>query len=241
MPSRVTTCRSTLVTTGTGPVLPPDSLVGRVRRPRLPGGGRARERLCRGRRVPPAVGPRELLAHDHGSVARRHAGDRERARRGRAVALRAVWCRTAVRDARGARPRASTSWRSDRRRHAASPQGGRDYVLAHYSPDDVLDRVEATLHEWTRREPRPHGHAVRALPRRHRRVRRAAGEGVAPRRRRRRGALAGALRRTPVARPAQSSRSDRRSRGESAGSTGSSSSTTPTSSSASASRREITR
>ena len=28
-------------------------------------------------------------------------------------------------------------------------QDGRAYVLAHYHPSDVLDRVEATLRDWT--------------------------------------------------------------------------------------------
>ncbi len=38
--------------------------------------------------------------------------------------------------------------RPDQARRLA--EGGRAYVLAHYEPSDVLDRMEATLVDWTR-------------------------------------------------------------------------------------------
>ena len=100
---------------------------------------------------------------------------------------------------------ASTSSRSGRTRRAASPQDGRAYVLAHYHPTDVLDRVEATLRDWTHTMSRilmvtpyaPYRDGIAAYAVQQVKALRARGP-------RRRGALARAVSRAPVARPAQS-------------------------------------
>ena len=66
-----------LVTMGHGEVDPPPVDRRPRHRPRLPPRRGARRRVRRRRRVHPAVGERELLAHDHGGVAGRHARDRD--------------------------------------------------------------------------------------------------------------------------------------------------------------------
>src|SRR5581483_5722070 len=59
-------------------------------RPRVLRDARPQRRVRRGGRVPPAVALRELLAHDHGGLARGHARHRERRERGRPLALRPI-------------------------------------------------------------------------------------------------------------------------------------------------------
>ena len=137
----------TLVTFGAGDVNPPAAIADRVIDLGLPARRRARQRLRRRRRLRPAPALRGLLPHDHGGLAGRHPGDRQRRVRRRALALRALRRRPGLptttpssSSACGSsptHPRRAPRWRARARLRAR-----------HYTWDDVLDAVEAQLEAW---------------------------------------------------------------------------------------------
>ena len=209
------------------------------RRPRLPLRRGPRRRHGRGRRVRPAVDPRELLPHDHGGVAGRHAGHRQPGRRRRPLALRAVRRRPALRRRRRARAVPALRGRGPRRGRGRWPSRaattcstttpGRSRSTAWRPPSTSGSARAASM----RGQPTRAGARRRAVPAvagRDRRLRRAAGAPAPGRRPRRRGLLPQPLGRPPPPRPEGPGRRRRPRPPDAAASTGRSSTSTPTSS-----------
>ena len=137
-----------LVTMGHGEIAPAGGDRRPGDRPRLPPRRRARRRVRRRRRVHPAVGERELLAHDHGGLAGRHPRDRDGRERGQPLALRPLGCGARLRERRRVRAGAALRRRGARTPRPRSPPPGRDYVLEHYTWPPILDTVEASIDAW---------------------------------------------------------------------------------------------
>ena len=147
--SRADNLPFTLVTTGTGPVLPPDSLVGRV----VDLGFLPEDELFNAFAAADAylqpsalesfsrtimeawLAGTPVIANADAAVVRWHCE-----RSGAGLLYETPEELAACLDFVAQRP-------EEARKLAA---GGRAYVLAHYAPADVLDGIESTLLEWTR-------------------------------------------------------------------------------------------
>ena len=136
-----------LVTIGVSPAASGSRPLGPRARPRISRRIRSRRRLRGRNRLRAAEHQRELLAHDHGVVAGRHAG---------ALARREARCcaGTAI-DPAAASPSPTSSSsrnasRSSRPRPSEAAQlakAGREYVLANYQWDVVLDAMETSVED----------------------------------------------------------------------------------------------